>query len=207
MNAMERKEHWENIYTSKSPLDVSWYQTHADRSLALIQKTGVERASRIIDVGGGASTLVDDLIDKGYEAITVLDVSSAGLAHAKSRLGDRAAQVEWIVADATQANLPSNHYDLWHDRAVFHFLTQAEDRARYNQALRQAVRPGGHVVLSTFALDGPPKCSGLEIVRYSPESLLAELGPGMELIERSSVLHQTPFGTQQIFIYCWFRKT
>jgi ubiquinone/menaquinone biosynthesis C-methylase UbiE len=203
---MERKEHWEEVYTTKKPTEVSWFQEHPGVSLELIQRTGVDTAANIIDVGGGASTLVDRLVASGFRHITVLDISAAALAVAQQRLAAAGAAVTWLEADITQATLPRHSYDLWHDRAVFHFLTQREDRQRYLEAVEQSVKSGGHVIVATFGPDGPTRCSGLEVVRYDPESLQREFGEGFELVESRLEAHQTPFGTGQNFIYCVFRK-
>lgn len=203
---MSSKTHWERIYETKAPTQVSWYQEHARYSLQFIQNTGIQKTGQLIDVGGGASTLVDDLLAAGFQHISVLDVSGAALQLARQRLGPRAAAVHWIEADIIQADLPRQAYDVWHDRAVFHFLTQAPDRQRYIEAVRRSVRTGGHVIIATFAPDGPDHCSGLETVRYSPEGLHAEFGRSFELIDSTYETHQTPFGTDQKFIYCYCRK-
>ena len=203
---MTTKTHWEHIYETKAPTRVSWYQEHAELSLQFIQNTGIKKSDHLIDIGGGASTLVDDLIGAGFQHISVLDISAAALQLARQRLGIHAADVEWIEADITRVDLPVNTYDLWHDRAVFHFLTQAADRQRYISTVRSAVRKGGHVILATFATDGPDHCSGLEVVRYSPDSLHHEFGEGFELKDSRRETHHTPFGTEQKFIYCYCRK-
>jgi 2-polyprenyl-3-methyl-5-hydroxy-6-metoxy-1,4-benzoquinol methylase len=203
---METKSHWEHIYETKGSTQVSWYQEHAQLSLQLIQKTGISKNAYIIDIGGGASTLVDDLNAAGFEHISVLDISATALQLARQRLGMHAADINWIEADVTQAALPHLAYDVWHDRAVFHFLTRAGDRQRYIDTVRQAVRPGGHVIVATFAPDGPDHCSGLEVVRYSPDTLHDEFGEGFELKNSSRETHHTPFGTEQKFIYCYCRK-
>jgi ubiquinone/menaquinone biosynthesis C-methylase UbiE len=203
---MNMKTHWEHIYETKAPNQVSWYQEHAQFSLQYIQNTGIRKTDHIIDVGGGASTLVDDLIADGFQHITVLDVSGTALQVARKRLGTKAIEVKWIEADITQADLPHQAYDLWHDRAVFHFLTQADDRQRYIEVVRHSVRKGGHVIVATFAPDGPERCSGLEVVRYSPESLHSEFGDGFEVVDTTRETHHTPFGTDQKFIYCYCRK-
>jgi len=203
---MNTKTHWEHIYESKAPTQVSWYQEHAQFSLQYIQNTGIRKTGHIIDVGGGTSTLVDDLIGDGFQHISVLDVSGAALRLTQQRLGAQANHVKWIEADITQADLPHQAYDLWHDRAVFHFLTQAEDRQRYVEVVRHAVRKGGHVIVATFAPDGPERCSGLEVVRYSPGSLHSEFGDGFDVVDSTRETHQTPFGTEQKFIYCYCRK-
>jgi len=203
---MNTKTHWEHIYETKAPTQVSWYQEHAQFSLQYIQNTGIRKTGHIIDVGGGTSTLVDDLIGDGFQHISVLDVSGAALRLTQQRLGAQANHVKWIEADITQVDLPHQAYDLWHDRAVFHFLTQAEDRQRYVEVVRHAVRTGGHVIVATFAPDGPDRCSGLEVVRYSPGSLHSEFGDGFDVVDSARETHQTPFGTEQKFIYCYCRK-
>lgn len=203
---MNKKTHWEDIYEAKAPNQVSWYQEHAQYSLQYIQNTGIQKTDQIIDIGGGASTLVDDLLVAGFLNISVLDISQAALQVARERLGARAKDVTWIEGDITQAELPYQAYDVWHDRAVFHFLTQAADRGRYIDVVKHAVRKGGHVIIATFATDGPDRCSGLEVMRYSPESLHAEFGEGFEVVDSTHETHQTPFGTEQKFIYCYCRK-
>ena len=203
---MSIKTHWEQIYKTKEPTQVSWYQEHAQYSLEFIQNTGVQKTGQIIDIGGGASTLVDDLIVAGFQHISVLDVSGIALGLAQHRLGARAVEVNWIEADVTRVDLPPQAYDVWHDRAVFHFLTQAADRQRYVDTVRQAVRNGGHVIVATFAPDGPDHCSGLEVVRYSPESLHDQFGEGFEMVNSTPETHHTPFGKEQKFIYCYCRK-
>jgi SAM-dependent methyltransferase len=200
------KTHWEHIYETKAPTQVSWYQEHARFSLRYIQNTGIQKTAHIIDVGGGASTLVDDLIADGFQRISVLDVSGTALGLARQRLGALAADVNWIEADITQVDLPYNVYDVWHDRAVFHFLTQANDRQRYINGVRNSVRNGGHVIVATFAPDGPEHCSGLDVMRYSPESLHSEFGEDFEVVDSTRETHHTPFGTEQKFIYCYCRK-
>jgi 2-polyprenyl-3-methyl-5-hydroxy-6-metoxy-1,4-benzoquinol methylase len=202
---MNTKTHWEHIYETKAPTQVSWYQEHARFSLQYIRRTGIRKTDAIIDVGGGASTLVDDLVADGYQQISILDVSAVALQLARQRLGTRAVEVNWIEADITQADLPEQAYDLWHDRAVFHFLTQTIDRQRYIETVRHAVRVGGHIILATFAPDGPERCSGLDVVRYSPESLHREFGGDFEVVDSTRETHHTPFGTEQKFIYCYCR--
>ena len=202
---MNMKTHWEQIYETKAPTQVSWYQEHARFSLQYIRKTGIQKTDAIIDVGGCASTLVDDLIADGYQHISILDVSAGALQLARQRLGTQGVGVNWIEADITQADLPEQAYDLWHDRAVFHFLTQASDRQRYIDTVRHAVRVGGHIILATFAPDGPERCSGLDVVRYSPESLHHEFGRDFEVVDSTRETHHTPFGTEQQFIYCYCR--
>lgn len=194
----ERKAHWEQVYRDKSPLEVSWYQTAPTLSLILIMASSIDRDESLIDVGGGASNLVDNLLACGFSAISVLDISAQALAHARQRLGQRSQQVHWIDADITQFE-PTERYALWHDRAVFHFLTEADDRLRYRQALERALKPGGQVIIGTFAPGGPLRCSGLPIVQYDAESLQAEFGADFELVETRSETHQTPSGKDQLF--------
>jgi ubiquinone/menaquinone biosynthesis C-methylase UbiE len=200
---MAIKTHWERIYETKDPTQVSWYQEHAQFSLHCIQNSRIRKTDHIVDIGGGASTLVDDLIAAGFQHITVLDISAKALKLARDRLGAHAEKVNWIEADIVQADLPYQIYDVWHDRAVFHFLTQPADRQRYVDRVRHAVRVGGNVIIATFAPDGPDRCSGLEVVRYNPESLHGEFGGDFELIDSAYETHRTPFGTEQKFIYCY----
>jgi 2-polyprenyl-3-methyl-5-hydroxy-6-metoxy-1,4-benzoquinol methylase len=203
---MENKTHWENIYHTKESAQVSWYQLHPQLSLQYIRNTGADKAAKIIDVGGGASTLVDHLLDDGFGKITVLDISKEALDVAAQRLAQRAKLVTWLEADITRADLSQHAYDIWHDRAVFHFLTDPQDRAAYVKTVEHAVKPGGHVIVATFASDGPEKCSGLDVARYDPQSLHDEFGSGFELLDSTHENHQTPFGTGQKFIYCYCRK-
>lgn len=203
---MQYKDHWEQVYTTKATSGVSWFQEHARQSVQFIEQAGVARDAGIIDVGGGASTLVDDLLDEGYTKVTVLDLSEAALAASQSRLGKRADDVSWLVGDITRLKLPRHAYDVWHDRAVFHFLTLPQEREAYVQAVLRAVKPGGHVIVATFAEDGPEKCSGLPVMRYSADGLHAEFGAPFTLLQQEREEHHTPFGTVQKFIYCLCRK-
>ncbi|HEY8887112.1 MAG TPA: class I SAM-dependent methyltransferase [Gallionella sp.] len=203
---MQSKDHWETVYSTKASDAVSWFQPHADFSVGLIKATGVSRDASIIDVGGGASTLVDDLLANGYTNLSVLDLSAAALAAAQNRLGHRASEVRWIEADITKANLPGNQFDIWHDRAVFHFLTSPEDRAAYVHAVFHSVKPGGHVIVATFAEDGPDQCSGLPVMRYRPDELHAEFGKAFSLLSHEKEAHHTPSGTVQQFVYCYCRR-
>jgi ubiquinone/menaquinone biosynthesis C-methylase UbiE len=203
---MQSKDHWEKVYTSKASDAVSWFQPHADRSLNLILGTGVNRNAAIIDVGGGVSTLVDDLLENGYTNLSVLDLSAAALHTARSRLDAKADKVRWIEADVTRANLPANYFDVWHDRAVFHFLTTAEEREAYVQTVFRSVKPGGHVIVATFADDGPDQCSGLPVMRYSADGLHDEFGESFELLRHEKEAHHTPSGSVQQFVYCYCRR-
>jgi len=198
-----RKEHWEKVYREKSPLAVSWYQREPDLSLALIDRAAVPLDAPVIDIGAGASTLVDKLCERGYKNISVLDVSAAALAHSKSRLAQEANRVNWYEEDVTRFR-PPQRYALWHDRAVFHFLTGRADRQRYINVLEQALQPGGQVIMLTFAIDGPARCSGLDIVQYDAEKLSLELGADYELVETGCEVHFTPSGGQQKFAYFRF---
>ena len=202
---MSTQTHWEKIYREKAPDAVSWYRPHLETSLALIKKAAPNRNASIIDVGGGESTLVDDLLACGYQNVTVLDVSETAVVFTKRRLGQAAVCVRWVTADITNCELPPGAYDVWHDRAVFHFLTALEQRAAYIRQVARSVKAGGHVLVSTFGPEGPIKCSGLEIVRYDTESLHAEFGARFRLLESHEELHNTPFGTTQQFLYCLCR--
>lgn len=204
---MDAKSHWDRVYSRKNTDEVSWYQDHAERSLTLIHRAGMDQSASIIDVGGGASTLVDDLLAEGYRSVTVLDLAGTALEAARARLGERASAVQWLESDVLEAELAGNGYDLWHDRAVFHFLTAPEDRRAYADAVRHALKPGGFVIVATFAEDGPTECSGLPVMRYRPEELQAALGEGFELVDQEKEQHQTPSGATQSFVYCLFRRT
>jgi 2-polyprenyl-3-methyl-5-hydroxy-6-metoxy-1,4-benzoquinol methylase len=198
-----RQQHWENVYQTKGPESVSWFRPHLETSLAFIaHATGGNLSAPIIDVGGGASTLVDDLVNCGYENVTVLDISQSALELAQTRLAAAAGVVRWLNADVVQAELPAQAFDVWHDRAVFHFLTAPEDRKRYASNVIRSLRPGGHAIMSTFGPEGPPKCSGLDVMRYDAASLHGELGAGFRLLESTVEFHNTPFGATQQFVYC-----
>ena len=200
---MSDRNHWDNVYSTKSPDGVSWFRPHLDRSLAFLEAAGIGHSAHVIDVGGGASTLVDDLLDRGYSNVTLLDLSEAALQTARARLGKRASRVEWICADVTEVRLPEKAYDFWHDRAVFHFLRDPLARSRYVDAVRRSLKPGGHIVVATFGPHGPEKCSGLEVLRFSPEGLHAEFGPAISKIASAIEVHTTPWGTEQEFVYCY----
>jgi SAM-dependent methyltransferase len=202
---MDPKSHWERVYKSRPTTDVSWYQPEASLSLELIRRVTDDTATPIIDVGGGASTLVDGLLDAGHTDLTVLDLAPSALAAAKLRLGSRATHVRWIEANVLTAELPEHHYGLWHDRAVFHFLTDSETRRQYVRQALRAIRPGGHIIVASFAPEGPERCSGLEVVRYSPESMHAQFGTGFTLLDSVSEEHHTPTGAMQSFVYCLCR--
>jgi len=199
------RSHWEKVYTTKAETDVSWYQPHSLRSLDLISAAAPDPAAAIVDIGGGASRLVDDLLARGHTDLTVLDVSEAALAKSRLRLGSDAGKVAWVVADITAWH-PPRTYDVWHDRAVFHFLIGPEPQAAYLAALRAGTATGSTVIMATFALDGPESCSGLPVQRYSAESLAARLGPPFSLMQRSEETHETPWGSPQTFSYAAFRR-
>jgi len=200
-----RKNHWEQVYSDKKSTEVSWYQQYPQHSLDLIKATGVDMSASIIDIGGGASTLVDSLLDAGYQNLSVLDISHGAIEQAKFRLGNRANKVEWLEQDITlfTADKP---FDVWHDRAVFHFLTDTLDRSSYIHTMCRVLNPGAHVIIATFDLNGPEKCSGLDIKRYSPETMSAVLGDSFQLVETSTEEHKTPGGSSQSFVYCYFRR-
>jgi SAM-dependent methyltransferase len=202
---MDAHNHWENIYAKKAPDAVSWYRPHLERSLELIDKATPERSASIIDVGGGESTLVDDPVARGYKNITVLDISQIAIDVTKKRLGPASENIHWLAGDVTRANLAPCSYDVWHDRAVFHFLTAMRARIAYVRQVAKAVKPGGHVIVGTFGPEGPTKCSGLDVVRYDAESLHREFGVHFHLLGSSTELHHTPFGTIQQFLYCLCR--
>lgn len=205
MSEFNRQAHWQNVYKEKGENQVSWFQERPTISLELIEAAGAKPDSAIIDIGGGASRLIDTLIDKGYRDLTVLDLSESAISIAKIRLGQSAAMVKWIVVDATQWEPPSR-YDLWHDRAAFHFLTEASDRTAYIERLKRALRVGGHAIIGTFALDGPERCSGLPVVRYDDAGLSAALAPSFELIDTRRDDHKTPWGAIQHFQFTVFRR-
>jgi SAM-dependent methyltransferase len=200
-----RQEHWNNIYTSKSEQDVSWFETSPEVSLRLIRTAGLTSESCIIDVGGGDSHLVDALVAEGLRCVAVLDISGAALRRARQRLGDAASTVTWIEADVT-ADWSFKPVDIWHDRAVFHFLTPSDDRARYLEHLHGVLRLHGTAIIATFALDGPEKCSGLPVLRYSPDTLATELGNDFRLVESVPHVHRTPWGSTQSFQYSRFTR-
>jgi SAM-dependent methyltransferase len=200
---VKSEAHWETVYQTKQPTEVSWYRPHLEFSLQLIEEAAPNRDARVIDVGGGESTLVDDLLARGYQQPSVLDISSTALAVARERLGGKSADVDWLCGDVTTFPFVQHEYDVWHDRAVFHFLTDANDRAGYVRQVANAVRPGGHVIVATFGPEGPTRCSGLEVVRYDPDALHDEFGARFELVKHLTELHQTPAGSIQQFTYCY----
>jgi SAM-dependent methyltransferase len=201
--AVDARAHWETVYRTKAPQAVSWYRAHLEVSFGFIARAAPGPSASIIDVGGGESTLVDDLLRSGYENLTVLDVSATALDATRQRLGPDAGRVQWVQADVTTAPLPPRSFDVWHDRAVFHFLTKQEDRAAYVRQVLHAVRPGGHVIVSTFGPEGPERCSGLDVVRYDAAELHDQFGRSFRLIESTKELHVTPWGSTQQFLYCY----
>jgi 2-polyprenyl-3-methyl-5-hydroxy-6-metoxy-1,4-benzoquinol methylase len=205
MSEFDRQAHWQQVYKEKGEHQVSWFQERPNISLELIKAVHADPSSAIIDIGGGASRLVDALVEKGYRDVTVLDLSERAVSIAKMRLGERAAMVKWIVADVTQWE-PQRSYDLWHDRAAFHFLTEVSDRAAYIDRLRKAVRRGGHAIVGTFALGGPERCSGLPVVRYDAAQLSAALTPSFALVDMRRDDHKTPWGAIQHFQFSVFRR-
>jgi SAM-dependent methyltransferase len=205
VNTPDRQAHWQNVYQTKGERDVSWFQENPDISLDLIRATGAGTAAPIIDIGGGASRLADALLDGGYRSVTVLDLSDKALERSRARLGISAAQVSWVVADVTNWQPPGT-FDVWHDRAAFHFLTEPKDRLAYGECVRKAVRPGGHVIIGTFALDGPERCSGLPVVRHDPTTIADMLGGSFKLAESRRHEHKTPGGAIQRFQFSRFRR-
>jgi trans-aconitate methyltransferase len=205
MSTKNRHDHWQKVYTSKGENELSWFEENPAPSLEFIDRAGANPASAIIDIGGGASRLVDALIERGFRAITVLDLSEAALAAAKARLGDRADRVQWLASDVTTWQPPQS-FDIWHDRAAFHFLAEARDRAAYLSRLRQALKPGGHAIIATFAPDGPERCSGLPVMRYDAASLAQTLGDSFALVESRSHQHVTPWHSTQRFQFSIFRR-
>jgi SAM-dependent methyltransferase len=204
---MSAKEHWEQVYSSKPTGKLGWYSPHLQITLSWIGDLGLAADTPIIDVGGGASTLADDLLDAGYRSITVLDISRQALSLVKARLGSKAKLVRWLEADVTNADLPEQHFELWHDRAVFHFLIEPEQQSKYRDQLLKALKPGGHLIIGTFAPSAPSTCSGLPVQRYDPELLTSALGEKFELKRHRDELHVTPGGVEQMYLYCQFRRT
>jgi SAM-dependent methyltransferase len=202
---MELRRHWEEIYSSRSPDDVSWYEPVPLMSRKLVAEAIEEGAESVIDIGGGASSLVDHLLDFGVKRIAVVDISAAGLAVSKRRLMGRARLIEWIVGDVTTLE-DLGRFDVWHDRAVFHFLTTDEDRRHYVRLAERTIRPGGTAIMATFASDGPKRCSGLQVRRYDPDQLAEQCGPGFELTQSERHVHITPRNVRQNFLYSTFRR-
>ncbi|MDH3715461.1 MAG: class I SAM-dependent methyltransferase [Gammaproteobacteria bacterium] len=203
---MNRKNHWDNVYAGKSTSALGWYELHLRTSLSWIKALNLAVDAPLIDVGGGASTLVDDLLDAGHRSITVLDISEQALSSARTRLGKKADLVTWLAEDITSVELPAHRYAVWHDRAVFHFLTELEQQRQYRANLVHALQPGGLLIIGTFALEAPPRCSGLPVHRYSQEQLSNTLGEEFKLVKHHKELHVTPGGVEQVYLYCQFSK-
>jgi SAM-dependent methyltransferase len=203
---MELKDHWEQVYSTRMAEKLGWYKPRLDCSLDWLAELGLGELDPIIDVGGGASTFVDDLVDEGFESITVLDIAESALGISKKRLGRQAELVMWICGDATTYRLPERRFALWHDRATFHFLTTPEGQAAYRDNLRRALRPGGYAIIGTFSPEAPPKCSGLPVQRYDAEHLASFLGSQLALISEKKELHVTPGGVEQMYQFCLFRR-
>ena len=202
---MDSKQHWEKVYATKAPEAVSWFAPHLETSLNLIHQATQNKNAAIIDIGGGEATLVDDLLAEGYQDVSVLDISQNAIDVARARIGEKSEQVRWYCADITSATLPQHAFDVWHDRAVFHFLTEDAQRLKYVEQVMRSVKHGGHVIISTFGPEGPEKCSGLDVVRYDASGLHGQFGKIFKLINSSTELHQTPMGTTQQFLYCFCR--
>lgn len=202
---MDSKQHWEKVYATKAPDAVSWFAPHLETSLNLIHQATENKDAAIIDIGGGEATLVDDLLSEGYQNVSVLDISQNAIDVARTRIGKKSEQVRWYCADITSATLPQHHFDIWHDRAVFHFLTGDDQRVKYVEQVMRSVKHGGHVIIATFGPEGPEKCSGLDVVRYDASGLHSQFGKTFKLINSSTELHQTPMGTTQQFLYCFCR--
>ncbi len=205
MENFDRKKHWENIYQTKELKDVSWFQPTPETSLDFFKQFNVPTTAKVIDIGGGDSFLLDHLLDLGYQDISVLDISAAAIDRAKKRLGDKAKNVKWIVADAATFK-PTEKYDFWHDRAAFHFLTDEQEIANYLQIAQESINPAGVLVIGTFSEQGPKKCSGIEIKQYSETTMTDQLKKFFEKIKCITVDHLTPFDTIQNFVFCSFRK-
>jgi 2-polyprenyl-3-methyl-5-hydroxy-6-metoxy-1,4-benzoquinol methylase len=201
---MTLQDHWQHIYQTKSPVETSWFEPRLQTSLDWISEAAPDRSASIIDVGGGESTLSDDLLAMHYRSLTVLDIAKAAITKSRNRLGAAAEKINWLVGNVIEVALPPRAYDVWHDRAVFHFLTEPDQRLAYVRQLSSSLKTGGHVVIATFGPQGPEKCSGLVTMRYNAESLQRELGQDFRLVRSSVVEHHTPFGTAQQFIYCHF---
>lgn len=200
------KKHWDSVYESKPAEAVSWYAPHLRESLRYITQAAASKDVAIIDVGGGESTLIDDLVNDGYSNISILDISATALEVTKRRLGATGAHVTWIAADILEVELPVGAYDIWHDRAVFHFLINDDQRRRYVAQVLKALKPGGFAIVGTFGPEGPEKCSGLQVSRYAPSELHGTFGAPFELLDSSVEQHTTPWGSPQQFVYCYCRR-
>ncbi len=205
MAPLDRKKHWETIYQTKQPDEVSWYQPTPETSLRFIEELNLKPDARIIDIGGGDSLLAEHLLDLGFQNITVVDISKAAIERAKKRIGKQAETITWVVADVTQFE-PTEDYDLWHDRAAFHFLTEQQEIHSYLETAHKSITPDGIMVVGTFSKEGPEKCSGLPVSQYSESSMTKQMQPLFEKIECITVNHETPFDTVQNFTFCSFKK-
>ncbi len=203
---MSNKDHWQSVYERKTSDEVSWYRPHLERSLEYIRAGGLPSDARIVDVGGGASTLVDDLLSEGYHNLAVIDLADSALQVARERLGTRAAQVDWVIGDVTKPLLPDLSVDFWHDRAVFHFLTDKDAQSAYLSQVTRCVKPGGRVLVATFGLDGPEQCSGLPVARYDGGGIHAVFGDAFDKLDEATEEHETPWGSAQSFVYCLCRR-
>ena len=203
---MNQQNHWEQVYSGNQRKNLGWYTPRLQTSLSWIKGLALGMEAPIIDVGGGASKLAGDLLEAGYQSITVLDISTSALSSVKQGLGKKAELVNWLEGDITSLEMPAQYYALWHDRALFHFLTESEQQRRYRDQLTKALQPGGHLIIGTFAPEAPPRCSGLPVQRYSREQLEITLGEGFEMKQHKQELHVTPGGVEQMYLYCHFRK-
>ncbi len=202
---MNQKAHWDKVYSTKPAEAVSWFAPHLETSLKLIHTASTNKDAAIIDIGGGESTLVDDLFIEGYRNLSVLDISQKAIDVAKGRMGQNANRIQWYCADIMQARLPEAYFDIWHDRAVFHFLTKQSDRDQYIERVKRSVKHGGYVIMATFGSEGPTQCSDLDVERYDTQKLHDQFGDSFQLLQSSTEIHQTPMGTTQQFLYCFFR--
>lgn len=202
---MNQKAHWDKVYSTKPAEAVSWFAPHLETSLKLIHTASTNKDAAIIDIGGGESTLVDDLFNEGYRNLSVLDISQKAIDVAKGRMGQNANRIQWYCADITQASLPEAYFDIWHDRAVFHFLTKQSDRDQYVERVKRSVKHGGYVIMATFGPEGPTQCSDLDVERYDIQKLHDQFGNSFELLQSSTEIHQTPMDTTQQFLYCFCR--
>jgi len=202
---MNQKAHWDKVYSTKPAEAASWFAPHLETSLKLIHTASTNKDAAIIDIGGGESTLVDDLFNEGYRNLSVLDISQKAIDIAKSRMGQNASAIQWYCVDIAQASLPEAHFDIWHDRAVFHFLTKQSDRDQYVERVKRSLKHGGYVIMATFGPEGPTQCSDLDVERYDTQELHNQFGDSFELLQSSTEMHQTPMGTTQQFLYCFCR--
>jgi len=203
---MNSETHWRTVFESRPSTAVSWYQPHLEVSLGMISRTGVKQECRLLDVGGGDSTLVDDLVQRGFSGVTVLDIATSAIGRVKQRLGEASLGVVWKTGDILLTPLPDRHFDLWHDRAVFHFFVEVQSRQEYVSKASKAIKSNGHLIIATFASDGPDRCSSLPTMRYTPSGLAEEFKEDFTLIESQPESHMTPQGKEQRFIYCRFRR-